>query len=227
VPPADLDISPSDTTALDLRREVEELHRSRARVLQATDADRRRLERDLHDGAQQRLIAVVQRLRLALLSLETDQNGVSTLLRTSLEQLVLANEELRAVARGLDPIRLHDGLDAALVTLAESSLVPVNLDVAAGDLPEPVSVAVYYVAAEALANATKHAHADSVAVCVSVADGRVVAEVADDGRGGATVGAGTGLVGLADRVEALGGSLTVTSPPGAGTRVRAEIPLGL
>ena len=207
---------------------MEELQRSRTRVLQATDADRRRLERDLHDGAQQRLIAVVQRLRLALFSLEADPNGVSTLLRTSLEQLVLANEELRAVARGLDPIRLHDGrLDAALITLVESSLVPVDLDVAAGDLPEPVSVAVYYVAAEALANATKHAHADSVAVCVAIADGLVVAEVADDGCGGATVGAGTGLVGLADRVEALGGSLTVTSPPGAGTRVRAEIPLGL
>jgi signal transduction histidine kinase len=224
--------SPSDlvtqTQALELLQlRIDALTNSRARLLWRADTERQRLERDLHDGAQQRLIAVMQRIELAQQALADGDDGeTAALLEASLEQLAIANDELRVIARGLDPVELHGGrLDDALAALAESSLVPVDLEVTSAELPEPLRGAVYYVVAEALANTTKHAGADGVAVCVTL-DGRsVVAEVADDGCGGACPSDGSGLVGLRDRVETLGGRLTIVSPEGGGTRLRAHLPL--
>ena len=213
--------SPSDlvaqTQALELLQlRIDALANSRAQLLSRADTERQRLERDLHDGAQQRLIAVMQRIA----------DETAALLATSLEQLAIANDELRVIARGLDPVELHGGrLDDALAALAESSLVPVDLEVTHAELPEQLRGAVYYVVAEALANTTKHAGADSVAVYVTLDERSVVAEVADDGCGGACPSDGSGLTGLRDRVETLGGRLTIVSPEGGGTRVHAHLPL--
>jgi PAS domain S-box-containing protein len=204
----------------------EDLAASRARIVEAGDAERRRLERNLHDGAQQRLVATSLSVRLAAGRANTDPQLHAMLDRAG-EELALALEELRELARGLHPAVLSDhGLGAALQTLADRAPVPVLVDVALDDerLPEPVEAAAYYVVAEALTNMAKHAHASAAQVRVQRADGHAVVEVADDGVGGADEKGGSGLFGLVDRVEALGGRLTVTSPPGAGTRLRAELP---
>jgi PAS domain S-box-containing protein len=206
----------------------EELAASRARIVEAGDAERRRLERNLHDGAQQRLVATSLSVRLAANRAGDDQQLHAMLDRAG-EELALALEELRELARGLHPAVLSDhGLNAALQTLADRAPVPVLVDVALDDerLPEPVEAAAYYVVAEALTNMAKHAGASEARVRVQRADGHVVVEVADDGVGGADAKGGSGLCGLVDRVEALGGRLAVTSPAGAGTRVRAELPAG-
>jgi PAS domain S-box-containing protein len=206
----------------------EELAASRARLVEAGDAERRRLERNLHDGAQQRLVATSLSVRLAAGRAEADPQLRSMLDRAS-EELALALEELRELARGLHPAILSDhGLPAALQTLADRAPVPVEVDVALDDqrLPEPVEAAAYYVVAEALTNMAKHARASEAHVRVRRVDGHAVVEVADDGVGGADETGGSGLRGLVDRVEALGGRLTVTSPAGAGTRVQAQLPAG-
>jgi PAS domain S-box-containing protein len=201
---------------------------SRARIVEASDAERRRLERNLHDGAQQRLIAVSLSLRLAEARLERDPATAASLLRGADAELAAALKELRELARGLHPAVLVDhGLRPALEGLAGRAPFPVELaEIPDVRLPEAVEVAAYYVASEALANAAKYAGASHATASIRCAGGLATVEIADDGRGGATTeGGGSGLRGLADRVEALGGRLTVDSPPGAGTTVRAELPL--
>jgi signal transduction histidine kinase len=198
----------------------ERLLESRARLVRTADDERRRLERNLHDGAQQRLVSV--RLALRMLRAQVaDKAAVDAIL----DELGTAHEELRELARGLHPAALARGLEAAIGALATRSPVPVEYDVVERRFPDPLEVAAYYVASEALTNAAKHAEASVVRVSVRVQDSALVLEVADDGRGGAAPGGGSGLVGLQDRVEALRGRLTVTSPIGAGTTVRATFPL--
>jgi PAS domain S-box-containing protein len=210
----------------ELHAKVEELAASRARIVAAGDVERRRLERNLHDGAQQRLVALSLSLRLALAKLESDPAAARTLLSGAADELALALEELRELARGLHPAVLTDrGLRAAVEMLAGRAPVHVEIgEVPQERLPEPVEAAAYYLIAEALTNVTKYARASAVRVRVEAGDGRVLVEVADDGVGGADPATGSGLRGLTDRVEALGGTLQVTSPEGAGTTLRAEIP---
>jgi PAS domain S-box-containing protein len=204
----------------------EQLAASRARVVQAADAERRRLERNLHDGAQQRLVALALMVRLAERRLATDANASRELLAKASTEFEQALAELRELAQGLHPVILTErGLAPALSALAARAPVPVDLTIGLDDrLPEPVEVATYYVVAEALTNVAKYARASAARVSVERADGEVVVMVADDGIGGADGAAGSGLRGLADRVEALGGRLEVRSPAGAGTTVRARLP---
>jgi PAS domain S-box-containing protein len=203
-----------------------ELIVSRARIVQAGDAERRRLERNLHDGAQQRLVGLSLSLRLAQGALGKSPDEARQLLERCKEELAQALEDLRELARGIHPAVLTDrGLEPALEALAARSPVPVDIDAPDERLPEPVEAAAYYVVSEALANVAKYAGASEVAVRVAHDDGRVVIEVADDGIGGADPRSGTGLRGLADRLSALEGRLDITSPSGQGTRIRAEIPL--
>jgi len=211
----------------DLRARLEELRGSRARIVEAGDAERRRLERNLHDGAQQRLISISVALRLVASRLEPESEA-ARLLGASREELAASLEELRELAQGLHPAVLSDhGLGVALETLAARSPVRVRLSVDVDErLPEPVEVAAYYLVSEGLTNVAKYAHAASAQVEVARENGRVVVQVEDDGVGGADPGRGSGLRGLADRVETLGGRLRVRSPAGDGTRVRAEIPCG-
>jgi signal transduction histidine kinase len=210
----------------ELHDRLEELAASRARIVTAGDVERRRLERNLHDGAQQRLVAVALSLRLVAGKLESDPDVARELLGGAGRELALALDELRELARGLHPAVLTDrGLRAAVETLADRAPFPVELDATPDErLPEPVEAGAYYLIAEALTNVAKYANASVVRVAVTAGDGRVVVEVSDDGIGGADPSSGSGLRGLADRVEALGGSLAVTSPAGAGTTLRAEIP---
>jgi signal transduction histidine kinase len=208
------------------KRQQEELEASRARIVAAGDEERRKLERNLHDGAQQRLVSISLSLRLAEGRIRTDPEGAGELLDASREELAQALEELRELARGIHPAVLTDrGLDAALEALAARAPLPVEIKGASCELPAQVEAAAYYVVSEALANVTKYAQASGVEVTVERTNGIAVVEVADDGVGGADPVRGSGLRGLADRVAALSGKLDVDSPPGAGTRIRAEIPL--
>jgi PAS domain S-box-containing protein len=211
----------------ELEARLDELAASRARIVGTADAERRRLERNLHDGAQQRLVTLSLSLRLALARLDTDPAAARDLLAGAAEELGRALEELRELARGIHPAVLTDrGLGAALESLASRLPVPVAVvEVPAERLAEPIEAAAYYLVAEALTNVAKYAQATGARVRVGQADGTVVVEVSDDGVGGADAVAGSGLRGLADRVEALGGRLEVSSPAGAGTSLRAEIPL--
>jgi signal transduction histidine kinase len=204
----------------------EQLAASRARLVEAGDAERRRLERNLHDGAQQRLVGLALTLRLAGRQLATDPAAARELLRRADTELEQALDELRELARGLHPAVLTErGLGPALGALATRTPVPVEV---AGEvderLPARVEAAAYYVVAEALTNVAKYARASAVKVDISRADGQVVVTVADDGVGGADASRGSGLRGLSDRVEALGGRLEIRSPAGAGTTVRARLP---
>jgi signal transduction histidine kinase len=210
-----------------LRARVEELRASRARIVEAGTAERRRLERDLHDGAQQRLVALSLTMRLAQARLDKDPSSAHELLGSAQEELTRALEELRELARGIHPAVLSDrGLQPALEALAGRSPVPVEFDGTPPDrLPPPVEAAAYFVVAEALTNVVKYAHATQARVCVSRRNGHAIVEVADDGVGGADPGRGSGLRGLADRVSALDGKLELVSPTGAGTVLRAEIPV--
>jgi len=201
------------------------LRRSRARLVEASDVERRRLERNLHDGAQQRLVSLSLVLRLAQARVHDDADEANRLLAQASEELSHALEELRELARGIHPAVLSDrGLHAALEALVARSPLPIDLELEDERLPEPVEAAAYYVVSEALANVTKYAEASSVAVSIARVNGRALVEIADDGVGGADPTRGSGLRGLVDRVEALDGSLFVDSAPGAGTRIRAEIP---
>jgi signal transduction histidine kinase len=208
---------------VELRAQLEEVRASRARLVEAEDAERRRIERDLHDGAQQRLLGIRLALQLARDRIGDDAD-VEALLAEADAEVGGALEELRALARGIHPAVLTDeGLAPALGALARRA--PVAVDVAAnGERFSPaVEATAYFVACEALANAVKHASASRVVIDVSRSNGRVAIAVADDGIGGADPG-GPGLRGLRDRVEALDGRLDVTSPAGEGTRVIAAIP---
>ena len=210
----------------DLRRAVRDLQESRARIVAAGDAERRRVERNLHDGAQQRLVTVALHLHLVKRRLETDPAAVPALVEAAQTELTLALEEIRELVRGLHPRLLSDrGLGPALAGLAERSVLPVEIvEMPDERLPAAVEAAAYYVVAEALANAAKHSRASSVSVRVAAAEGCTTVEVRDDGVGGADAAGGSGLRGLADRVAALGGVLEVRSPPGEGTTVAAELP---
>jgi PAS domain S-box-containing protein len=207
------------------RRQEDELRSSRVRLLRAGDEARRRLERNLHDGAQQRLVSLSLALRLAHARLRDAPEEAERLLAGASEELAQALEELRELARGIHPAILSErGLSAALEALAGRAPVPVGVAVPPDRLPPAVEAAAYYVISEALANVAKYAEASAVEIRVTRKNGRAVVEVADDGVGGADPTRGSGLSGLVDRVEALDGVLKVESEPGAGTRIRAEIP---
>jgi PAS domain S-box-containing protein len=210
----------------DLRRAMRDLTESRARIVAAGDAERRRVERNLHDGAQQRLVTVALHLHLVRRRLETDPTEVPALVEAAQAELSLALEEIRELVRGLHPRILSDqGLEPALETLAERSLLPVEIrGTPDGRLPRGVEAAAYFLVSEALANAGKYSEASRVTVDVETEGGRTVVEVSDDGVGGADPRSGSGLRGLDDRVAALGGTLIVTSPAGGGTTLRAELP---
>lgn len=211
----------------ELQARVEELHASRQRIVEAGVAERRRLERDLHDGAQQQLVSLALTIRMARGRLPDDPDAAAELLDGAGEELGLALAELRELARGIHPAVLSDrGLGAALEALAGRAPLPVELShgVAVEGMPETVESATYFVVAEALTNVAKYADATRATVSVTRADGLVEVAIADDGVGGADPGRGSGLRGLADRVAALDGSLDVDSKPGDGTTVTARIP---
>jgi signal transduction histidine kinase len=208
----------------ELRAQLREVRASRGRIVEAGDAERRRIERNLHDGAQQRLLAIRLALRLA----RKGGSDLDSRLAEIDHELAETLDELRALARGLHPPILTDeGLGPALETLARRAAIPVEVTaVPDARLPQPVETAAYYVVAEGLANVIKHAHATHARIAVAMDNGRAVVQVGDDGRGGADTAGGSGLSGLRDRVEALDGSLAVESPRGGGTTLRAEFPCG-
>jgi signal transduction histidine kinase len=210
-----------------LERGRAELAASRARIVAAADQTRRQIERDLHDGAQQQLVALALELRAAEAAVPPGHGELEGQLAGVAAGLVRAGDELREMARGIHPAMLSEGgLAPALKTLARRSPIPVQLDMRIeGQLPERVEVAAYYVVSEALTNAAKHAHAAVVHVEAETADRVLRLTVRDDGAGGADPVLGTGLIGLKDRVEALGGAITVASPAGGGTSVQATLPL--
>jgi PAS domain S-box-containing protein len=219
-------VSGADIT--ERKRQEAEVRASRSRIVAATDAARRRLERNLHDGAQQRLAALSLSLRLAESKLPAEPERATEILVAARLELNEALEELRELARGLHPNVLTDrGLGPALEALVVRSPIPVDIDVPDERFPPAVEAAAYYVAAEALANVAKYAGAGGARVCITedVDAGAIVIEVVDDGVGGADPGRGSGLEGLEDRVETLDGTFEVESPAGAGTRVRATIPM--
>jgi len=210
---------------LERRNQANALAESRARVIEAADKERRRVGRDLHDGAQQRLLAVSNLLRVSRMKLSEDDPAYPLVAQAE-EELTQAHAELRKLARGLHPVALRErGLGQALASLCQASDVPIEVDVYDGPLPLPVARGAYFVAAESLANAARYADATRVEVQIARDGDALVVEVSDDGVGGADPSSGTGLVGLSDRVEVLGGQLRVVSPAGEGTRVRATIPL--
>jgi signal transduction histidine kinase len=208
----------------DLRARLEELRASRKRIVEASVEARRRLERDLHDGAQQQLVSLS--IDLQLLRSRLDDESERAVVDATIEKLGAALAELRELARGIHPAVLSDrGLAPALEALAQRSAVPVDLDLALAErLPAGIETAAYFVAAEALTNVSKYARAGSVRVRAADDRGVLTVEIADDGVGGADAAKGTGLRGIADRVAALDGKLSVESPPGGGTRVVARIP---
>ena len=213
--------------ALESAEAHDQLTASRARIVEASVAERRRLERNLHDGAQQRLVTLAVHLRIAQESLREDPAAAEAMLADVGEELKLALEELRELARGLHPAVLTDrGLEPALQSLANRASFPVEIvGVPPVRLAEAVEAAVYYVVAESLTNAAKHADASAARIAISATTEEVVAEISDNGSGGASMAGGSGLRGLADRVEALGGQLDLESPSGDGTVVRATLPL--
>jgi GAF domain-containing protein len=200
---------------------------SRARIVAAADSTRRRIERDLHDGTQQRLVAISLTLRLAQTIVPADLPELQTQIGRVTDELTEATEELREIARGIHPAILSEGgLGPALRTLARRAALPVEVKIRTGTRPaEPIEVAAYYVVSEALTNTTKHAHASHADVAVEERGGLLHLSIRDDGVGGADPAAGSGLIGLRDRVQALGGTIEVTSHPGEGTAVLVELPL--
>jgi signal transduction histidine kinase len=206
---------------------TEELRASRVRIVQAADAARRKIERDLHDGAQQRLVSLALEVRLARSQVEKDPSTAAPFLERFGEELLAASAELRELARGIHPAVLTErGLAPAIAALAARAPVPVEvLDVPADRLPTAVETTAYFTVAEALTNVAKYAEATEATVRVACEDSSLVVEVRDDGIGGADPDGGSGLRGLADRVAACDGALSVASPPGDGTLVRAVLPL--
>jgi PAS domain S-box-containing protein len=204
-----------------------ELAASRARIVTAADQTRRQIERDLHDGVQQRLVSLALEQRSATAMVPPELPELQAQLSRVAEGLTGALEELQEISRGIHPaILAHGGLAAALKTLARRSTVPVELDVRTETrLPEPVEVAVYYIVSEALTNTAKHAHASTVQVTVEAHDGLLELSIRDDGCGGADPTRGSGLIGLTDRVDAVGGTITVGSPVGEGTTLLVTLPI--
>jgi signal transduction histidine kinase len=204
----------------------EELAASRARLVEAADEARRQIERDLHDGAQQQLVAAALELTLLDRRLERDPEGARILLARAREQLDRGLGELRDLARGIHPKVLTDrGLEAALAALVQRARVPVNLRAVVPERLDPaIEAAAYFLVCEALTNVAKHAEAETVTVDVAYADGTLVVAIADDGVGGTDPGQGSGLRGLVDRVDAVGGRLEVSSERGQGTRLCARLP---
>ena len=204
-----------------------ELTASRARIVAAADKTRRQIERDLHDGAQQQLVSLVLRVRAAHAAVPAELVELKSELDRVAEGLASFLEGLQEISSGIHPaILAKGGLGPALKTLARRSPIPVKLELRAeAPLPERVEVAAYYVVSETLTNAAKHAHASLINVEMQTADGALHLRVRDDGAGGADPTRGSGLIGLKDRVETLGGTITVQSPTGAGTTVHVELPL--
>jgi signal transduction histidine kinase len=218
----------NERLAAALRARLVELQASRARLVEATDTERRRIERDLHDGTQQRLVSIAMSLGLADAKLPAHGAQAKPIVAETREALAATLAELRDLTHGIHPAVLTErGLPAALDELCRRSAITAHprlfLD---GRLPAAVETAAYYVVSEALTNAAKHSGASQVWVAATREDGQLIVEVADDGAGGAGTGKGSGLRGLADRVEALDGRLSVVSPPGQGTTLRAEFPCG-
>jgi signal transduction histidine kinase len=214
-------------TAIANAESKSELSASRRRIVAASDEARRQIERDLHDGTQQRLVSLGLAVRAAEADLPAERDDLRAQLSGVASGLVAAVEGLQEISRGIHPAILSKGgLGPALKALAHSSAIPVDLDITADvRLAEPIEIAAYFVASEALANAAKHSEASRIDVSLEQRDGRLVLSVGDDGVGGADAARGSGLVGLADRVEALGGSIRVSSRPGAGTQITAELPV--
>ena len=205
--------------------QLAEVRASRERVISAGDAERRRIERNLHDGAQQRLVTLALQLSLIEGRIRDDPSDAERLVTSARDELAHSLEELRELARGIHPAALDQGLDVALEALARRSEVPTTVLYEPGPaLPEPVAFAAYFVASEALANVVKYSQASAATVSLKRSETGVVIEITDDGVGGADPVRGSGLRGLADRVDALDGHLRVSSPPGAGTVITAELP---
>lgn len=210
----------------EVRAQLEEVRASRARIVDAADAERQRLQRNLHDGAQQRLVALAMRLSRIREMLDGHASDAAASLGEASEQLRCALQELRELSSGIHPaILVESGLNPALRSLAEHAAVPVHIDAVPNErLPAGVEACAYFVVSEAVTNAAKHASASSVHVQLDRVDGTLRLTVRDDGVGGADRSRGTGIAGLHDRVAALGGTLHVESPSGHGTRVTAELP---
>ena len=214
----------NERLAAQVRAQLEEVRASRARIVEAADAERRRIERDLHDGAQQRLVALAMRLDQA----RGASSGAGDLIDATTSELLTAIREVRDLARGLHPTLLVErGLAAAVEALAERAPVPVQARVTELRMPHEVESAAYFLIAEALTNIARHAGATRVRIDAAARNGQLTVTVADDGRGGADPQGGSGLQGLADRVAAVGGTLAVESPAGGGTTIRARIPTGV
>jgi signal transduction histidine kinase len=210
----------------EVRAQLEQVRASRARIVEASDDARRRLERDLHDGAQQRLVTLSLALAMARNRAGDSDPHLESLLESAAKEAREAIAELRELARGIHPAVLTEtGLSGAIQALAERSPVPTTITtLPPGRFPAPIEATAYFVVSEALANVAKHAAATNAEVSVRELTGRVVVAVSDNGIGGALPDAGSGLRGLADRVAAVGGSWRIDSPPGRGTRLEAEIP---
>jgi signal transduction histidine kinase len=213
-------------TAISNTESRSELAASRRRIVAASDEARRRIERDLHDGTQQRLVSLALAARAAETDAAADRDDLRAELSRIAAGLADAVAELQEFSRGIHPATLAErGLGPALRTLARRSAVPVDLDVTTNArYPEPIEIAAYYVASEALANAMKHAQASQVQVRLAARDGRLLLSIRDDGVGGADPARGSGLAGLADRVEALGGSIQIHSVAEAGTHIAVDLP---
>ena len=211
----------------DLERTRSELIASRARIVAAGDEARRRIERNLHDGTQQRLVAIGLNVATVRDKIPADQQDARSGLERIRRELEAVLEDVRELSHGLHPALLsHAGLGPSLRALARRSPIPVKLDVRVSERPsESIETAVYYVISEALANAAKHARASEISVVLTTSRSEIRAIVEDDGSGGAEASAGSGLVGLIDRIEALGGKVALHSPPGHGTRISIEMPL--
>jgi signal transduction histidine kinase len=217
------------------RRQEESLHEheagiaaSRMRIVQAAEDERGRIGRNLHDGAQQRLVAIGHFLDVARKKLGDAAPDAAPLVDRAREEAREAGRELRELARGLNPASLTErGLGVALATLGGNCPIPVEIDgVPDRRLPDPIETALYYLVSEALTNAAKHSKASAVRVSIACRDSAIVAEISDDGVGGAVANGGSGIPNLTDRIAALGGALSIDSPPGAGTRLVASIPGG-
>jgi signal transduction histidine kinase len=215
-------------TAIANTQSRSDLLASRARVVAAADESRRRIERDLHDGAQQQLVTLGLKLRTAQTAVAPCQEELMRQLTSTAQGLTSVMENLREISRGLVPrILTRSGLHPALRSLARRSPVPVKLSVGAcRRLPEPIQVAIYYTVSEALTNVAKYAHASAVDVHLTMRETTVRLAIHDDGIGGAHIGGGSGLVGLKDRIEALGGKIDIDSPAGGGTSLLSDIPVG-
>lgn len=205
-----------------------ELTRSRARLVDAFEAERRRIERDLHDGTQHQLTAVLMQLGLAQLDLREDPDRTARAIGLAYDHTQAALDELRRVIRGIHPSALTDrGLGVAVTDLARHCPIPVTLDLDLPCRPPPgVEAAAYFCVSESLTNVIKHSDAQQVTISATLSDGRLALEILDDGKGGADAAAGTGITGLADRIGVLDGSLSLSSPPGGPTVIRVELPCG-